>query len=113
MNALIEQINKMYIAQKTLMDRTSNRIYKLEAKMEQMEQDIDKTIDLKIEEALHNLFKKDEDLQSKVKKAIKPVLESEYLKYRLWSNIVGNPKVYSQKTVLTKSMAETSTHHHP
>lgn len=48
------------------MDRTLNRFYKLEAKIKQMEQDIDETIDAKIEEALHKLFGKDEDFESKV-----------------------------------------------
>lgn len=50
-NALIEHVNKMAIAQKALMDRTSNRICKLEAKIEKMEQNLDESIYVKIEDA--------------------------------------------------------------
>lgn len=78
MIALIERINKMSIEQKTLMDRTSNLVYKLEAKIEQNGKDLNESINTKIEQELNNLLEDSEELKSKVQKAIKSLLESEY-----------------------------------
>lgn len=98
MNAIIFRINEMSIPQKKLMDRTSNWITELETKIEQLEQDFEDTLVSKIEEAVENLFEKDESFESKVHDTVKSLLDSEYFTYRLRSMAVGNPNVYVQIT---------------
>lgn len=49
------------------MERTSNPITGLETKINQIEQDLEGTVDSKIEEAFNNLFENDENFASKVK----------------------------------------------
>lgn len=90
-NALIERVN-MTMAQKTLLNRKSNRIYKLEAKIEQMEQGLNENIDAKIEEALHNLFK---------------TMKTSNRKSKPRSNHYSNPKTL--RTDSDRTLSETRT----
>lgn len=113
MNSIIERVNKMAIAQKTLMDRTSNGISKLGAKIEELEQDLEESIDAKIEDALENLFNNDDKFQSKFHGTVKSLLYYEYFTYRLETKLVGKPNAYTHITKLIKSMAKTSVLHHP
>lgn len=65
MKAVIDRVEKMSIAQKTIMDRTPTRIAELKTKIEQMEGDLEDTIDTKIEEALEELFDLNKNFKSK------------------------------------------------
>lgn len=58
-------------------------ISKLEAMMQEIEQDLDETIDSKIEEALDNLFNDDEEFESKFHDSVNWLFESEYFTYKL------------------------------
>lgn len=78
-----------------------------------MEQDLEKSIDAKIEEALETLFNNDDDLKSKVQDAVKSLLYYENFTYKHGSTIVGNLTVYAQINHLIKSMDETSAFHNP
>lgn len=83
MNELIGRVNRITIAQKTLMGRTWNRVSKIEMKIEQMEKYIKDTIDFKIEEDIDNLFDNDEKFESK----------TSYRKSRMRSNLYSKPKI--------------------
>lgn len=84
----------MSVAKKTLMDCTSNRIYKLETKIREIEQ-VEKPIDSKTEEVLHNQLEKDVDLESKVRNEVKSLFEYEYFIYGLVFNTVKKTSITS------------------
>lgn len=59
------------------------------------------------------LFNDDDEFELKILGAVKSMLYSKDLTYKLWSTIVVSPTMYARITNLTKSMAETLARHNP
>lgn len=78
-----------------------------------MNQELEDTVNSKIEEVLDKLLDSDEKFELKVQDAVTSLFESEDFTDHLGLIIVGNTNVYAQVKTIIRSMVETSAGHHP
>lgn len=100
MKALIDHITAMSIVQKMLMNPRCTRIAEQETKIEQMESDLEDTIEKNSDEKRQNLSDNDEKFESKFRMPLK-LYSNPYISPIL-SSIAGDLNVCSQITTMIR-----------